>query len=99
MVPEAVPVDSTVSRNSYYYCIGCRKNIALYLMRLHQIHVLCRVLLERSLARQLPDELRLQYRYSTGGTVPVRIDLDQIDKFSSDTVSLRTIQYGGPRSM
>ena len=35
----------------------------------------------------------------TGGTVPVRIDLDQIDKFSSDTVSLRTIQYGGPCSM
>ena len=61
--------------------------------------VLCRVLLERSLARQLPDELRLQYRYSTGGTVPVRIDLDQIDKYSSDTVSLRTIQYGGPCSM
>ena len=61
--------------------------------------LLCRVLLERSLARQLPDELRLQYRYSTGGTVPVRIDLDQIDKFSSDTVSLRAIQYGGPRSM
>ena len=61
--------------------------------------VLCRVLLERSLARQLPDELRLQYRYSTGGTVPVRIDLDQIDKLSSDTVSLRTIQYGGPCSM
>ena len=62
-------------------------------------NLLCRVLLERSLARQLPDELRLQYRYSTGGTVPVRIDLDQIDKFSSDTVSLRTIQYGGPCSM
>ena len=41
--------------------------------------LLCRVPLERSLARQLPDELRLQYRYSTGGTVPVRIDLDQID--------------------
>ena len=61
--------------------------------------VLCRVLLELSLSRQLTDELRLQYRYSTGGTVPVRIDLDQIDKFSSDTVSLRTIQYGGPRSM
>ena len=61
--------------------------------------VLCRVLLERSLARQLTDELRLQYRYSTGGTVPVRIDLDQIDKFSSDTMSLRTIQYGGPCSM
>ena len=61
--------------------------------------VLCRVLLERSLARQLPDELRLQYRYSTGSTVPVRIDLDQIDKTSSDTMSLRTIQYGGPCSM
>ena len=61
--------------------------------------LLCRVPLERSLARQLPDELRLQYRYSTIGTVPVRIDLDQIDKLSSDTVSLRTIQYGGPCSM
>ena len=33
------------------------------------------------------------YRYSTGGTVPVRIDLDQIDKFSSDTTSLRTIPF------